>query len=105
MNKLQILNSRFALDDFGTGFSSFKHLQALPVDFVKIDVSFISKIKNNLSSYAIVDSIASVAHALGKEVIAEGVENQEIIKSLRELNIEFGQGKFWKSENLRSLNS
>ncbi|HEX9665631.1 MAG TPA: EAL domain-containing protein [Thermodesulfobacteriota bacterium] len=105
LNKLQILNSRFALDDFGSGFSSFKHLQTLPVDFVKIDASFISKIKNDLSCYAIVDSIASVAHALGKEVIAEGVENREIIKSLREFKIEYGQGKFWKSENLRSLNS
>ncbi len=105
MNKLQILNARFALDDFGTGFSSFKHLQILPVDFVKIDVSFISKIKEDLSCYAIVNSIAAVAHALGKEVIAEGVENQEIIKSLRELKIEFGQGKFWKSANLGSLTS
>lgn len=103
MNKLQILNSRFALDDFGTGFSSFKHLQTLPVDFIKIDVAFISKINDNPSCHAIVDSIASVAHALGKEVIAEGVENQEIIKILREFKIEFGQGKFWKSENLRSL--
>jgi diguanylate cyclase (GGDEF)-like protein/PAS domain S-box-containing protein len=103
MNKLQILNARFALDDFGSGFSSFTHLQALPVDFVKIDVSFISKIKNDLSCYAIVDSIASVAHVLGKEVIAEGVENHEIIKSLQEFKIEFGQGRIWKSENLDSL--
>ncbi len=105
MNKLQTLNSRFALDDFGTGFSSFKHLQTLPVDFIKIDVAFISKINDNSSCYAIVDSIASVAHALGKEVIAEGVENQETIKVLREFKIEFGQGKFWKSKNLRSLES
>jgi diguanylate cyclase (GGDEF)-like protein/PAS domain S-box-containing protein len=103
MNKLQTLNSRFALDDFGTGFSSFKHLQMLPVDFVKIDVAFVSKIKSNPSCYAIVESIASVAHTLGKEVIAEGVENQDIIKVLREFKIELGQGKFWKSKNLHSL--
>lgn len=105
MNKLQVLHSRFALDDFGTGFSTFKHLQALPVDFVKIDVSFISKIKNDPSCYSIVNSIASVAHALGKEVIAEGIEHQDIIKSLRELKIKFGQGRFWKSKSLSSFSA
>ncbi len=95
MSRLRDLGCRFALDDFGTGFSSFSYLQAIPADYVKIDGSFVRNLDTDPTSRAIVQAINTVAHTLGKEVIAEWVESASVAGILHELGVEFGQGYFW----------
>jgi diguanylate cyclase (GGDEF)-like protein/PAS domain S-box-containing protein len=92
MRRLNRLGCRFALDDFGTGFSSFTYLKSLPVDFVKIDGSFIRDLEVNARNRALVKAIDTVAHTLGKQTIAESVETQGTIPILRELGVEYAQG-------------
>lgn len=92
MRRLRDLGCRFALDDFGIGFSSFSYLQSLPADYVKIDGSFIRDLDTNLANQALVRAIDTVAHTLGKETIAEQVENLGSVTILRDLGVEFGQG-------------
>lgn len=82
---------RFAIDDFGTGYSSLAYLQQLDVDFIKIDKVFIDKIDTE-SGYALCRSIIELAHALGLEVIAEGVETELQLSLLDALGCEFAQG-------------
>jgi diguanylate cyclase (GGDEF)-like protein/PAS domain S-box-containing protein len=83
---------RFALDDFGSGMSSFNYLKHLNVDYLKIDGSFIRGIVDSALDRAIVQSINQVAHATGKETIAEFVENEAIIACLREMDVDYAQG-------------
>ena len=85
----------FALDDFGTGFSSFAYLQSLPVDLVKIDGSFVRDLDTNATNRALAGAMITVAHALGKTVVAEMVERAPIAEILRELGAEYGQGWYW----------
>jgi diguanylate cyclase (GGDEF)-like protein/PAS domain S-box-containing protein len=92
IRRLKNLGCRFALDDFGIGFSSFSYLRLLPVDYLKIDGSYIRDINKDATHKSLVKAINAVAHALGKKTIAEFVENEEIMKSLSTLNIDFGQG-------------
>ena len=80
------------LDDFGTGFSSLRYLKQLPVDVVKIDCSFILDIDKSAEALAFVESIIVMAHAMGKFVVAEGVENAEQARLLRELKCDLLQG-------------
>ena len=80
------------LDDFGTGFSSLRYLKRLPVDVVKIDCSFILDIDKSAESLAFVESIIVMAHAMGKLVVAEGVENAQQARLLRELKCDLVQG-------------
>jgi EAL domain-containing protein (putative c-di-GMP-specific phosphodiesterase class I) len=84
-----------ALDDFGAGFSSFAHLRALPVDYVKIPATFIERLVDDPPTRAVVEAVVKVAHALGKQVIAEGVETAEVAAEVSRLNIEYGQGYLW----------
>lgn len=83
---------RFALDDFGTGFSSFKYLKTLPVDYLKIDGSFVKDIVENPIDYAMVKSINDIAHVMGKQTIAEYVENDAILQRVREAGVNYAQG-------------
>ncbi|HYF95705.1 MAG TPA: EAL domain-containing protein [Symbiobacteriaceae bacterium] len=92
MSQLDKLGCRFALDDFGMGFSSFSYLQALPVHFIKIDGSFVRNIDTSATNRALVQAIASVAHTLGKGVIAEWVESPSISRILRGFGVTHGQG-------------
>ncbi len=82
------------IDDFGTGYSSFKYLQDLPIDVLKIDQSFISKIATDDNSLEIVRSIMSLAHSIGMGVVAEGVETSEQLACLEEMGQESVQGYF-----------
>lgn len=93
--RLKELGCGFALDDFGTGFSSFAYLQALPVDLVKIDGSFVRDLDTKPTNRALVNAMITVAHALGKTVVAEMVETGPIAAILKELGAEFGQGWYW----------
>ncbi|MGE5443527.1 MAG: EAL domain-containing protein, partial [Ignavibacteriales bacterium] len=95
MKQLKELGCLFALDDFGIGFSTFSYLHALPVDYIKIDGSFIHNLDTDPANRAIVQAIATVANALNKEVIAEWVENKAVTETLRELGVKYGQGYMW----------
>ena len=86
---------KLALDDFGTGFSSLTRLRNMPIDIIKIDQSFVRDITNSKDDYAIVKSIAALANSLGKEVIAEGVEDQQCMDLIHKMKIHKCQGYFF----------
>jgi len=83
---------KFALDDFGTGLSSFGYLKHFPVDFLKIDGSFVKEILHDPIDREMVRSINEIGHLTGKLTIAEFAENEEIIKMLRSLGVDYAQG-------------
>lgn len=83
---------KFALDDFGTGASSFNYLKNLPVDYLKIDGSFVRNIEHDRVDEAMVETINRIGHLLGKCVIAEYAENDAIIAKLSILGVDFAQG-------------
>ena len=82
----------YALDDFGTGFSSLSYLKRFPIDVVKIDRSFISDCPHDRNDAHLVEAIVHMAHSLGRQVTAEGVETEEQYEFLRELGCDFVQG-------------
>ncbi|MDX2273120.1 MAG: EAL domain-containing protein [Cyanobacteriota bacterium] len=81
-----------SIDDFGTGYSSLSRLHAFPIDTLKIDRSFISRIGRNGEHVAVVQGIIALAHSLGMDVVAEGVETPQQMNHLQELKCKFGQG-------------
>jgi len=83
---------RIALDDFGSGLSSFRYLKTLPVDFLKIDGSFVQEILDSVTDLAMVAAINQVGHSLGIQTIAEHVTSPEIAQRLRELGVDYAQG-------------
>ncbi len=92
MSELKTHGLRFSVDDFGTGYSSLSYLQRLPLDKLKIDISFVRRLLTDPSSSAIAQAIISLAHALGLEVIAEGVESEEQRLCLARLGCHSCQG-------------
>jgi EAL domain-containing protein (putative c-di-GMP-specific phosphodiesterase class I) len=83
---------RFALDDFGIGTSSFGYLKHLPVDIIKIDGSFVKEILNSNVDRAMVEMIVHMAKVMGKAVVAECVESEDILAALREIGVGYTQG-------------
>lgn len=82
----------FSLDDFGTGMSSYAYLKNLPVDYIKIDGSFIRDIARNKSDHAMVKSVTETGHFMGKKIIAECVEDSTCLEILRQIGVDYGQG-------------
>src|SRR5215831_17180158 len=82
---LRGLGCRFSLDDFGAGVSSFSYLKHLPVDYVKIDGSFVRDMAHDPVDRAMVEAIHRIGHVMGKQTIAESVEATEIIELLRDI--------------------
>lgn len=82
----------FSLDDFGSGMSSYGYLKHLPVDILKIDGTFVRSMDKNPEDFAIVKSITEIAHFMGKRVIAECVENEQVLTLLAELGVDYAQG-------------
>ncbi|MCK5481796.1 MAG: EAL domain-containing protein, partial [Gammaproteobacteria bacterium] len=89
---LKDIGCLFALDDFGSGFSSFAYLKHLAVDKLKIDGSFVKGMAHSSVDQAMVESMNQVAHALGKQTVAECVENEETLTILKEMGIDRAQG-------------
>lgn len=89
---MKALGCRFALDDFGTGLSSFGYLKHFPVDYLKIDGSFVKEMLHDPIDREMVRSINEIGHLTGKQTIAEFAENAEIIHMLRNLGVDFAQG-------------
>jgi diguanylate cyclase (GGDEF)-like protein/PAS domain S-box-containing protein len=92
MNVLKKLGCSFALDDFGSGLSSFSYLNSLPVDYLKIDGTFVMDIDKDPMHYAMVKSINEVGQVMGIKTIAEFAASQGIIRSLREVGVDNAQG-------------
>ena len=89
---LKQMGCHLALDDFGVGFSSFHRLKTLPVDYLKIDGSFIRDLPKNKVDQHLVRAMVGVARALRKRTVAEFVGSEETLKLVREAGIDFGQG-------------
>jgi diguanylate cyclase (GGDEF)-like protein/PAS domain S-box-containing protein len=94
LNQIREMGVKVALDDFGTGYSSLNYLRQFPIDALKIDRSFIDEVMRNSQTAAIVKSIISIAHSLNLPVIAEGVETEEQLHFLYDLQCDFLQGYF-----------
>ncbi|RDE24171.1 EAL domain-containing protein [Motiliproteus coralliicola] len=91
LSKLSRLGIQIAMDDFGTGYSSLSYLKRLPIDLLKIDRSFINQLEND-SNPAILSAIITMAHAMGLEVVAEGVELESQMRFLSDHNCDLVQG-------------
>lgn len=94
VNALRAIGCRFALDDFGTGFSSFNYLRQFPVDYLKIDGSFIRNLLNDPIDQRLVRSIVEVGRALGKRIVAEFVEDVRTLELLRQYGVDRAQGNY-----------
>ena len=92
MHAIKALGCSLALDDFGTGLSSFSYLKDLPVDYLKIDGSFVRKILEDNVSHAMVASINQIGHVMGLKTVAEFVENDALAQRLVEMDIDYLQG-------------
>ena len=90
--RLHELGCEFALDDFGAGFGSFYYLKHLPFDYIKIDGEFVANCLESRTDQAIIRSLVALARDLGKETVAEHVQNDRTVRFLRRLGVDHGQG-------------
>jgi len=95
LQQLKELGVRVAIDDFGTGYSSLSYLHEFPVDTLKIDRSFVGQMGKHGENSVIVNTIISLAHNLGLDVVAEGVESVDQLKHLEKMGCDFAQGYYF----------
>jgi EAL domain-containing protein (putative c-di-GMP-specific phosphodiesterase class I) len=95
LDRLKALGVRISIDDFGSGYSSLSYLKRLPADILKIDKSFTRGLGFEVEDTAIVQTIVDLAHILGMEVVAEGVEVEEQETLLKEIGCDLGQGFYY----------
>jgi diguanylate cyclase (GGDEF)-like protein/PAS domain S-box-containing protein len=107
LSELKALGVNLDIDDFGTGYSSLSRLQSFPVDTLKIDRAFISRIDTDLATHEIVRVIVMLAHGLHLKVVAEGVETQAQVDLLKDIGCELAQGYFYSkpapADNIEQL--
>jgi EAL domain-containing protein (putative c-di-GMP-specific phosphodiesterase class I) len=89
---LRELGIRISIDDYGTGLSTLEYLKKIPANEIKIDQSFVKAMMDNRSDRLMVQSTIGLAHSLGRQVVAEGVEQSEILDALVEMNCDIAQG-------------
>lgn len=94
ITSLKKAGCKFSIDDFGSGLSSFEYLKKLPVDYLKIDGVFVKDIIKDPVDMALVKSINEIGHVMGKQTIAEFVENQEILNELKKIGVDYVQGYY-----------
>ncbi len=94
INELKGHGCQFALDDFGSGLSSFAYLKTLPVNYIKIDSSFVKDISRDKIDRAMVESIIQVGKVMKLMTIAEHVEDELTLAVLREIGVDFVQGYY-----------
>jgi len=92
--EMKSLGCLFSLDDFGAGMSSFGYLKHLPVDFIKIDGSFVKDVAHDPVAVAMVRAINDVGHVMGKKTIGEFVDGEIVLGALREIGVDFAQGNW-----------
>ena len=92
INRVRRLGCRFALDDFGAGLSSFSYLRSLPLDYVKIDGSFVRDICRDDTARVMVAAIHNVGKSMGLQTVAEYVEDEAIVDALRVIGVDYAQG-------------
>lgn len=92
INEFRALGCKFALDDFGCGLSSFSYLQNMPIDYLKIDGSFVHDVHLNPINRAMVDAINQIGHVMGIQTVCEYVENAMVLHVLSELDVDYAQG-------------
>ena len=92
VESIKALGCRFALDDFGSGMSSFAYLKNLPVDYLKIDGVFVKEMTSEPIAKAIVEAIHHLGKVMGLNTIAEFVETEVILNTLRDLGVDYAQG-------------
>ena len=92
MNRLKELGFSFSLDDFGNGLSSFTYLKSLPIDYLKIDGSFVKNMLEDALDYSIVRAVNQIGHTMGVKTIAEFVENAALLQALRDMGLDYAQG-------------
>jgi EAL domain-containing protein (putative c-di-GMP-specific phosphodiesterase class I) len=90
--RLHNLGCKLALDDFGTGYGAFTFLKQLPIDYLKIDVEFVSDLASNTASRHVVQAVVALARAFSLQTVGEGVEDAETLTLLRELGVDYAQG-------------
>lgn len=90
--RIRAMGVRISLDDFGTGYSSLGHLHRFPVDTLKIDKSFVDMVRADAELSPVPRAVVGLAHSLGKDVVAEGIESPHQLARLREMGCEMGQG-------------
>ena len=100
LRRLKELGVRLAIDDFGVGYSSLSYLRYLPVDQLKLDRVLVGDLDSDHKNLAIVRAAVDLGHALGIEVVAEGVETHEEFAELRKLGCDVGQGDYWCGPHL-----
>jgi diguanylate cyclase (GGDEF)-like protein/PAS domain S-box-containing protein len=94
LKELDTLGVRMIIDNFGTGYSSLSHLERFPVDYIKIDRSFVGKLEEETGARVLVKAMIDLVHALGLAVIAEGVETAGQLEWLREMGCDMAQGHY-----------
>jgi EAL domain-containing protein (putative c-di-GMP-specific phosphodiesterase class I) len=92
LDALKAVGVRLSIDDFGTGYSSLSYLRRFPIDELKIDRSFVATMAQERGQLAVVRSVVRLGETLGLETVAEGVEDDQQLASLRSLRSAYGQG-------------
>ncbi len=102
LSGIREIGVRLSIDDFGTGFSSLSYLKRIPADILKVDRSFIREVTENPEDQALVRAIVALAHGLGFQVVAEGVETEEQLAFVQSLNCDFVQGYYYSKPLLKT---
>lgn len=95
LDRIRALGVKVALDDFGTGYSSLNYLHQFPIDIIKIDRAFINQLERGNAQFKILEMIGMLAHNLGHEIVAEGLEDTDHIDMVTEMGFAFAQGFYY----------